>query len=225
LNNSIKKALVLAAHPDDETLGMGGTIAKLSASGVEVKVVILTEGVSSRIQASPSDLESRKLSCSAAMKILGVKECFVGSFRDNALDSYPVLELVNWVESFLIDFKPDTVFATSPFDLNIDHRYVGEIAQIISRPLPNSSINQLYFYEVRSSSEWRFIGDSFRPNVYFDIERTNRIKTLALNSYQQELRDFPHPRSLNALEALSVLRGSEAGYVNAEAFMLGMSRN
>ena len=224
MNNSIKKVLVLAAHPDDETLGMGGTIAKLSASGVEVKVVFLMEGVGSRIRASSGDLDSRKLSCSAAMKILGVNEYFLGSFRDNALDSYPLLDLVNWVESFLIDFEPDTVFATSPFDLNIDHRCVAEIAQIISRPLPNTTINQLYFYEVRSSSEWRFIGDNFRPNVYFNIARTNEIKTLALNCYQQELREFPHPRSLKALEALSLLRGSEAGYMNAEAFMLGMSR-
>ena len=226
LNNfSFSKVLVLAAHPDDETLGMGGTLAKMASSGIEIMVVILTEGVNSRNSKEQNESKWRIESCKKALGIMGISNFVIGNFRDNALDSYPIIDLVKWVEQVVAEFRPDAVFSTSPFDLNIDHRYVAEIAQIISRPMENSSVNQLFFYEVRSSSEWRFASENFKPNVYFDIDKYSGKKIDALGCYSQELRDFPHPRSIKAINALSVIRGSEAGFNNAEAFVLGFLRN
>lgn len=217
---STKSTLVVAAHPDDETLGAGGTIARLTNSGQSCTVIFLTDGVSSRNNSDTNASSRRRMAAEEAMQILGVDKVFFGSFPDNQLDSVPMLELAQYLESFDVS-KFETVMTHSPRDLNADHRLTSEAVTVASRPqfgAPQRILN----FEVLSSTNWQpgNAAASFSPNWFVDISSTLDLKIRALEAYKEEMRDWPHSRSIRALTALAEYRGSTCGFLAAEAFEL-----
>lgn len=218
---------VIAAHADDEVLGCGGTIAKYVKAGCEVNVLILADGVSSRINSDESLTETKFLKRNDAAKraanVLGIKSIEVLDFPDNKMDTVALLDIIREVERFIETHKPKTVFTHHSGDLNIDHRIVHDAVVTACRPQPGFLVKVLLFFEVPSSTEWRpsCNYNVFHPNVFVDIPFFLEDKLKALEEYEDELRDFPHPRSKKAVEYLARWRGASVGLKAAEAFMLG----
>lgn len=220
-----KTILVIAAHSDDETLGCGGTIARHIAEGDLVHIVFLTDGVGSRSKDNPGakDVEARKVASSAALMALGVTKSntHVFSFPDNAIDSVSRLEVVKALEGVFDSVKPDVVYTHHSGDLNIDHRYAFEATMTACRPQPGSTVKEIYSFEVPSSTGWS--GASFerhfQPQVFVDIKPFWSNKASALEAYKEEMREFPHARSVKAVRALAHFRGSQVGFEMAEAFV------
>ena len=223
-----KKVLVLAAHPDDEVLGCGGTIARLVAEGAEVNIVFFTNGVNAR-QHEMSHTEKkaavnvRKAASRAAMSILGANSVIFGDYPDNRMDSVDLLDIIQFVEQHVSDYTPEVIFTHHANDLNIDHRIVHQAAITACRPQPNHCVQTLLFFEVPSSTEWQIPASSlvFSPNCFVDITDYLDIRLRALEAYSDEMRLWPHSRSLKAVESLAGWRGATVGLEAAEAFMLG----
>ncbi|WP_415900050.1 PIG-L deacetylase family protein [Neptuniibacter sp. QD48_11] len=217
--------LVVAAHPDDEVLGCGGTIAKYVSEGRPVKVMFIADGVSSRSDsAADSALPARLEALEAASVILGYEVVFTGQLPDNRLDTVPLLEIVQLIERYISQLRPHTVITHHSGDLNIDHRLVHEAVVTACRPTPGHSVKNLLFFEVASSTEWRSPGDgyAFAPNYFVDISGCFlKKKQEALLAYQLEMREWPHPRSAKAIDALCHWRGATVGVEAAEAYILG----
>lgn len=223
-----RSILVLAAHPDDEVLGCGGTIARHAQAGDTVHVVILAEGITSREAHRNRDSASEGLSQLAyaahkASKILGAASIELQSLPDNRMDSLDRLEVIKLVESFLGKYTPDIVYTHHSGDVNVDHRRTHESVVTACRPLPGHRTRTLLFFEVASSTEWQPMGSApaFAPNWFSDISSTLSLKLEALNAYGSEMRPWPHARSIQALEHLARWRGAMVGVDAAEAFMLG----
>lgn len=222
-----KRVAVIAAHPDDEILGCGGTLARLTNSGHEVHILLLADGESSRVgDKHPIDsklLSARITAAENACEVLGCTSVKVLGLPDNRLDGLERLDIIKRIEDFIEHCRPQTVFTHHAGDVNIDHRVVHDAVIAACRPQPGHPVKELLFFEVPSSTEWRppGSGEIFNPSVFVDISTTVSIKMKALNAYETELRAFPHPRSLKAVEALARWRGATAGFEAAEAFMLG----
>ncbi len=202
-------------------------IARHAAEGDEVHVLIVAEGATSR-RAARDRTESRdalsQLAASArrANQLLGTAKLELLDFADNRLDGVDLLDVVKAVESFFEKCRPQTVYTHWPSDLNVDHRVVSEAVQTACRPIPNSIQEQIVFFEVPSSTEWRLgAGNSFEPNYFVDISATLELKRSALAAYASEMRPWPHSRSLEAVQSLARWRGASVGMEAAEAFVLG----
>lgn len=223
------KVLVIAAHPDDEVLGCGGTMAKHVQNGDEVHTVILAEGITSRDDTRNRDIHSKDLSNLAkaaekANRILGVHSTRLFDFPDNRMDSINRLDVIKKVEKLLEEHKPDVVYTHHIGDVNIDHQIINQSVVTACRPFPgNHQIKNLLFFEVASSSEWNAANSllAFVPNWYVDISDTLELKLKALEAYQTEMRNWPHARSIKALKYLAHWRGANIGVNAAEAFILG----
>lgn len=213
------KVLVVAAHPDDETLGCGGVIAKHSAAGDQVDVLVMTNGVGAR-GVGGADADRRWAAAENAFDILGVRGRHRQTFPDNALDSLPFLEIVQTVERVIEECRPRRIYTHHAGDLNVDHRIVHRAVITASRPTPNCEQESILAFEVPSSTGWASTGcgPQFSPNSFVGIECQLEAKTLALQAYDLELRPFPHPQSLDAVVALAQWRGANAGLEAAEAF-------
>jgi LmbE family N-acetylglucosaminyl deacetylase len=218
-----KSVLIIAAHPDDETLGMGGSIKVLSDLGYEINVLFLSSGVGSRI-IERQTLEARKKSAENALRTLGCHNLEFMDFPDNRFDSLDILDVARVIERKIGEVQPEMVFTNHYADLNIDHRITCEATKIAVRPKSKSFVNELYFFEIPSSTGWNFGSKIFIPHFYVNISNTVEFKIKALLEYSVELDDPPNARSLVSLEALSVYRGSSVGYSNAEAFEVGFIR-
>ena len=221
----MNNVLVVAAHPDDEVLGCGGTIARLRASA-NVHMVVLGEGVTSRYVSrrnAPKSAVKRLLAqARRAAAELGATSIEFAGLPDNRFDELALLEIVKRVERAIRRRQPQVVYTHHPGDLNIDHQLTFRAVLTATRPVPNCSVKELYTFEVPSSTEWAFhrMESSFRPNVFVDISATLEIKLRAMRRYASEVRTFPHPRSPEALRALAQRWGSVAGVGCAEAFEL-----
>lgn len=218
------KVLVVAAHPDDEVLGCGGTLAKLIAANVEGYVVILGEGITSRYDERTKGMKSKELQAlkgcvSKAAKILGVKKTFSFDFPDNRFDSVALLDIVKVIEKVKNEVRPETLLTHYRNDLNVDHRITYNAVLTACRPLRGETVKKIYSFELLSSTEWNY-PNSFTPNIYIDISESIGKKVEALKAYKSEIRDWPHPRSAEAVEILAQKRGFEIGLDYAEAFML-----
>jgi LmbE family N-acetylglucosaminyl deacetylase len=220
------KVLVVAAHPDDEVLGCGGTMARLAREGHAVHVAIMAEGITSR-HAQRSDADAGELSrlhqqAQAASAQLGAKEVRLFKLPDNRLDTVPLLEIVKLVEDLIQELQPEVIYTHHPGDLNIDHGVVHRAVLTATRPLPGLVVREIYAFEVPSSTEWAFqrLEPVFRANVFVDVSATLEAKLAALACYEGEGRPFPHPRSPQGLRANAVRWGSVAGCEAAEAFEL-----
>ena len=222
-----KTILVVAAHPDDEVLGCGGSIAKWTASGHIVHVLIMAEGATSRSSIRDRKVKSEELSlleksANSAGKILGVASVKLLDFPDNRMDSVDRLDIIKAIEEEIKRLKPDTVVTHHCGDVNIDHRITHEAVVTACRPQPGDSVRLLLAFEVMSSTEWQPPGSNFvfQPNWFEDVVKTFDFKIKALDCYQSEMREWPHPRSLNNIKNLAQYRGSMVGCEFAEGFML-----
>jgi LmbE family N-acetylglucosaminyl deacetylase len=223
-------ALVVAAHPDDEVLGCGGTIARLAAEGWLVHVLIVAEGATSREPrrdraAKQGELSALAAASQAANAILGVASVTLGDLPDNRMDSVDLLDVVKLVEAAVALRRPDVVFTHHRGDVNIDHAVLHDAVVTACRPIPGAPVRELLFFEVASSTEWRPASSAraFEPTVFYDVGAHLPTKMRALEAYASEMREFPHSRSYRALEALARWRGASCGRDAAEAFALGRS--
>ncbi len=224
----MKNVLVIAAHPDDEVLGCGGTIAKHVDTGDRVDVLIMAEGLTSRDVARDRDAAGNALtdlarSAHEANRILGVTSLELLDFPDNRLDAVDLLDIVKTIEAAIARLQPSVVYTHHAGDVNIDHRRIHEAVIAACRPMPGQPVKQLLFFEVASSTEWQtpHSAPHFAPSVFVNIASTLDRKRAALACYASEMRAFPHPRSLQGVEALAVWRGCTSGYPAAEAFVVG----
>jgi len=215
--------LVVAAHPDDEVLGAGGTIARLAAEGERVTIAILGEGITSRYadreQADRQLLGALQSDAQRAADRLGAVELVTRNLPDNRFDTVPLIDVVKIVEELVARVRPRMVLTHRPSDLNIDHGVVHRAVLTATRPLGPDAVREIYTFEVPSSSEWAF-GEfgAFKPGLFVDISATLATKIEAMELYESEARPFPHPRSPLALEALAHRWGSAVGVGAAEAF-------
>jgi len=218
--------LVVAAHPDDEVLGCGGNIARHRKLGHAVSVLILADGVGSRPGGAGSDahaLAERRDCARRANAILGVDDLAMLAYPDNRMDEVALLDIVQDIEKAVERCRPSIVYTHHAGDVNVDHCMVHDAVIAACRPLPSHCVRQLLFFETPSSTEWRPASSrrTFSPNWFADISETLALKLQAVEAYAPELRDFPHPRSLAAVEHLARWRGASAGLAAAEAFELG----
>ena len=220
--------LVVAAHPDDEVLGCGGTLARMAGEGRPVHILLMADGETSRIRGpkrmtGAGRVAARNAAAVAACKILGCASVEMLALPDNRLDGMELLDVVKHIEVFVQRYQPLAVLTHHGGDVNIDHRVVHDAVITACRPQPGFPVKELLFFEVPSSTEWRPPSsiESFNPNWFVDISSTLDMKLQALAAYKTELRIFPHPRSLKAVEALAWWRGATVGVHAAEAFVLG----
>jgi len=224
----MKKVLVFAAHPDDEVLGCGATIAKHTMDGDEVYVVILAEGATSRDEKRDrgqwrSALSELAEAAHKAKEILGIISLVLHDFPDNRMDSVDLLDVVKTIESHIDKVRPEIVYTHHASDVNIDHRRIHEAVITACRPQPLQSVKTLLFFEVTSSTEWQTPGSAppFLPNWFVDVSATLSTKQKALQAYSTEIRQWPHSRSIEAVEYLARWRGCSVGVEAAEAFVVG----
>jgi LmbE family N-acetylglucosaminyl deacetylase len=212
--------LVIATHPDDEVLGCGGAIARHVSRGDRVEAVIVTRGAP---ELYPEDqVNTLRKELHAAHSILGVSVAHFLDFPAPKLDQVPQHELADSIAARLREYQPDTVYIPHRGDLHSDHRAVFQSALVAARPIGKPSVRRLLSYETLSETEWAApIGeDVFLPSVFVDITDFLQKKKQAMAAYQSQLREFPHPRSLQSVESLARLRGGTAGFQAAEAFQL-----
>ena len=219
--------LIIAAHPDDEVLGCGGSIARHADAGDHVQVLIVAEGATSRQQQRDRGQVDTELSdlARAAQKagvILGAKGVELLDLPDNRLDSIDRLDLVKLIEARIERYQPQIVYTHHAGDLNIDHRRLHEAVVTACRPTPDQPVKRLMSFEVASSTEWQPSGSgpAFQPNWFVDISDQWDRKRLALEAYATEMRPWPHARSIQALEHLARWRGAQVGVQAAESFCL-----
>ena len=222
-----KKVLVIAAHADDEVLGCGGTIAKHSAEGDRVHLLVIADGVSARFEKPngpefTSKLTARETSAQEAGDILGVESIRFLRFPDNRCDDVAILDIIRAIEGVCNEFLPDTIYTHHANDLNVDHRVVHQAVLTACRPLAGCTVKQIYGFEVLSSTEWELshFGGTFKPSRYVDVSGYMDHKLRAMTAYAMEMSEFPHPRSSEVIIAKSVVRGAEAGLCAAEAFVV-----
>ncbi len=219
--------LVVAAHPDDEVLGCGGTIVRHVDAGDQVRVLIVAEGATSRqlqrdrFQAG-QELSALAQAAQKAGSILGAASVELLDLPDNRLDSLDRLDLIKQIEERIDRHQPQVVYVHHAGDVNVDHRRLHEAVVTASRPMPGQSVRRLLSFEVASSSEWQPPGSApaFLPNWFVDISDQWQRKREALMAYSSEMRPWPHARSLEALEHLARWRGAQVGVEAAEAFCL-----
>jgi LmbE family N-acetylglucosaminyl deacetylase len=218
--------LVIAAHPDDEVLGCGGTMRRLAQAGRAVYIAILGEGITSRYperaQADQALVAALHACSRQAAELLGAQDLFLYDLPDNRFDTVPLLDVIKIVESLVDRLQPEVIYTHHGGDLNIDHGVVHRAVMTATRPVAGCPVRRLYTFEVASSTEWAFqqFKPAFRPNVFVDIGNTLPVKIQAMEAYESEARPFPHPRSPQALQAMAQRWGSGVGLPAAEAFEL-----
>ena len=221
----MRKVLIVAAHPDDEILGVGGTIRKHIQAGDEVNVIILGEGLTSRTNkrkdTEQNSIDKLNESANKAMEIIGYKKLYLEKLPDNRFDSVDLIEIVKIIEKHILVLKPDIVYTHYYMDLNLDHRITFQAVITACRPIGDYSVKEIYAFETPSSTEWNFKNNNaFNPNVFIDIKDTIEIKLEAMKCYESEIREYPHPRSLKALEIIAAKWGTVVGKEYVEAFEL-----
>ncbi len=230
------KILVIVAHPDDEVLGMGGTLKKLSNKNHDIKIVFLATGISARrsekftnetkykidknlTKKMDEQIKKLRLDAKTALKILGIKDIEFFNFPDNEMDKISNLEITKTIESIIKKFNPEIIYTHTKNDINVDHRTIFNATITATRPTTKLNVKKVICFEVPSSSEWNF-GDIFSPNIFVEIKEELSYKTRAIEAYKTELKKFPHPRSAKALDVIAKRWGTVSGFDAAEAFEL-----
>lgn len=222
-----KRIMVVAAHPDDELLGLGATMHKLiKEQSAVVHVVILGEGITSRSDTHDPEkwkevLETHHANMNAAGAHIGFASIHSYNFSDNRFDSHALLDIVKVVEKEKEEFQPDIIFTHNAGDLNVDHRYTFQAVMTATRPMADEVVKAVICFETNSATEWQYSNhpESFHPNLFVEIgEEDLQAKIDALGEYKFEIRDYPHPRSAKALRVLAEYRGYASGLNMAEAF-------
>ena len=217
--------LIVAAHPDDEVLGCGGTMARY-AEDHEVHVLILGEGLTSRLddrkRPEVEPLEQLRADATKASQLLGVSSIEFGGLPDNQFDQVSLLQIIKMLESKIRTVQPGAIYTHHSGDLNVDHGLTCRAVLTATRPGIGHPVQDVFSCEIRSSTEWAFqqVTPIFRPNVFVDISATIGTKMAAMECYVTESRPSPHPRSPESLRATAKYWGSVIGCEYAEAFEL-----
>jgi LmbE family N-acetylglucosaminyl deacetylase len=218
--------LVIAAHPDDEVLGCGATMARLASEGAAVSILILATGLTSRLDFDQGQkevlLRTHHDRAVRAGHLIGAREVNLAGYPDQLMDTVPLLDITQAIEREIERVRPDTIFTHHGGDLNMDHVIAYRATLTATRPVPGCTVREVYAYEIPSSTEWSFqrFEPKFQPNVFVDIAGSIEKKIEAMQVYESETRPFPHPRSPKALRSLAARWGSVAGLEAAEAFEL-----
>ena len=219
---SNKRVLVVVAHTDDETFGCGGFIKKLSKKKNTIGAISFTDGLGSRSNFTLKKIEKRKEASINASKILGFNWLAQYNYPDNELDKVSLLEIVKIIEKHKKKFKPHIVLTHNFSDLNIDHRVVANAALTAFRPQPMENCREIRLFEIASATDYgnSAITGSFAPNLFVDISNNWDLKKEALLAYCDEMRDYPHSRSIEGIKNLAKIRGNQVGLYLAEAFQV-----
>ena len=224
-----KRILVVVAHPDDELLGLGGTLNKIvNDYNTFIRVVILGEGLTSRSNQRNTkkwnkELEKHRRNIKMAQKAIGYQELSLHQIADNRFDSVDLLDIVKLIENEKAKFIPDYIFTHHGGDVNIDHQRTFEAVITATRPMEHETTKGIFSFETPSGTEWRASTDPhhFIPNIFVELSEENvQAKIKAMECYEFEKRAYPHPRSPEALHILSQKNGIQVGFRLAEAFML-----
>lgn len=212
--------MVVVAHSDDEAIAMGGTIRKHANLGDKVAVVSMTNGVGARVGTTNNQIQNRKLAAELSSRVLGFNWCNWYDFADNAMDSYPLLDVVRCIEEVKATCQPEIVYTHSSADLNIDHRVVANATLTAFRPHPRELCQEIRLFEVASATDFGHpaLTGRFTPNLFVSVENEWNAKKMALNGYDDEMRDYPHSRSIESIKNLAKVRGNQVGMRLAEAF-------
>lgn len=222
-----KRIMIVAAHPDDELIGLGATMHKLiKEHGAIVHTIILGEGITSRSETRDTEkwkevLEAHHANMNAAGSHIGFASIHSYNFSDNRFDSHALLDIVKVVEKEKEEFKPDIIFTHNAGDLNVDHRYTFQAVMTATRPMEDEVVKAVICFETNSATEWQYSNhpENFHPNLFMEISDEDlQAKIDALSEYKFEIRDYPHPRSFKALKVLAQYRGYTSGNEMAEAF-------
>lgn len=217
--------LVVAAHPDDELLGVGGTIAKHVEAGDTVYALILGEGQTSRFDrredAGTQIVEELHGNTLEADRQVGIKETYFEDFPDNRFDSVALLDIVKAVEKRVRELRPEIIYTHHCGDLNVDHQMTYKAVLTATRPMEDCPVKEIYAFETVSSTEWNFAygDDQFAPNMFVRLTEEQFGKKLdGMEKYETELCKYPHPRSLEMLRAVAKRWGGVVGAEFVEAF-------
>jgi LmbE family N-acetylglucosaminyl deacetylase len=216
------RILIVVAHPDDEILGCGGTVARMINEGAEAMTLILGEGITSRCGQNYTielDDEIRTLirQSEDANKIIGIEKIDFYYLPDNKFDTVPLLDIVKKIEQVKNEFKPNIIFTHFRNDMNIDHQITNQAVLTATRPMVDETVKEIYAFEVLTSTEWNF-PLSFHPDYFVNITKTLTQKYAAMKIYENELREWPHPRSLRGIELSAKYWGMRNGMGYAEVF-------
>ncbi len=212
--------LVVAAHPDDEVIGCGGTIARHISNGDKVHVLFMTDGVSSR-KVSTEEIENRSEAARNASDILKITSFEFLEFPDNQMDMVPLLQIIQSIENIIGRIQPSIVYTHHVGDLNLDHQITHKAVITACRPQPEFYVKEIYAFETLSSTEWQSNPDyMFVPNVFIDISNFINLKKEALRAYNLEMRSPPHTRSIENILRLNAFRGNSVGIEFSESFTL-----
>jgi LmbE family N-acetylglucosaminyl deacetylase len=215
-----KKVLIVVAHPDDEVLGCFGTVEKLIKDGYEAYTLILGEGKTSRdeqrdVEGRSEEISELRKEILKANETIKIKKTFVENFPDNRFDEVALLDIVKVVSKVIDEVQPEMIFTHFENDLNIDHQITYKAVLTATRPMENCFVKEIYSFEILSSTEWNF-PLSFSPDTFFEVEIENKQKAMSI--YKSELREFPHPRSLEGIELNAKYWGMRVGKKYVEAF-------
>jgi LmbE family N-acetylglucosaminyl deacetylase len=214
-----KRVLVIVAHTDDESFGCGGFIKKLSSNN-NVKAISFTNGVGARANKKINALKFRKKASYEASKILGFDWMQQYNYPDNELDKVSLLEIIRVIEIYKKKFKPHIILTHNFSDLNIDHRKIAEAALTAFRPEPKETLELFLTFEVPSATDYRVLRNkkNFMPNYFVNIEKFIDKKIKAIKCYKNEIKKYPHSRSILGIKNLNKLRGNQSGLKYSEAF-------
>ena len=213
------KILIVAAHPDDEILGCGGSISKLKDTN-DINVLFMTNGVSAR-RGNKIKILERKTACLKLFKHLSLPNPTFFNFPDNEMDKVSLLTIIKKIEKKIRDYAPDTVITHYSHCLNIDHRLTFEAVITACRPVNKLSVKKILSFEIPSSTDWAlFKGKNFQPNYFIDISNHINKKLSFIKFYEDELRKYPHSRSSYLIKSLASVRGASCGVRYAEGFYL-----
>ena len=216
----MSRVLVLAAHPDDEVLGMGGTIALHARRGDAVRIVVVTDGSSTQYPGDADTRARKEQEAVAAAADLGVDDYVHLDLPDMRLDTLPHVEVNAVVEEQIREFAPELLYTVHP-DVNLDHRVLFDSVAVATRPFPGQPVRRLLTYAPTSSTEWTpTLAGAFAPNWYVDVTETLEAKVAAFARYETERREYPHPRSERAIRATAAHHGAACGCEYAEPFVL-----
>jgi LmbE family N-acetylglucosaminyl deacetylase len=213
--------LVLAPHADDEVLGCGGVIRRHVQDGDAVTVCVLTHAARGAPELFADDVIERiRAEARAAAKRLGVAQIVFRDFPAPQLDQFPSYRLAEAIAQLIAEYSTHTLYVPFHADLHADHGAVFKAALVAARPIPDRTVKRVYCYETLSETEWGapLAANAFLPVRYVNIEAQLADKLAAMSCYASQLREFPHPRSLEAIGTLAALRGSQCGCRAAEAF-------